>query len=111
MPSSSSISQDLYPSQDDLLYEEEILRNPFSLKLWWRYLIELTRTRRTFDRALCALPVTQHDRIWEPYLVFVSQREAAERLASVLNDGTFFSIKGKTRHRLWLELCELLTRH
>ncbi|KAL4286042.1 hypothetical protein AHAS_Ahas19G0046600 [Arachis hypogaea] len=228
MPSSSSISQDLYPSQDDLLYEEEILRNPFSLKLWWRYLIArsespfkkrfviyertlkalpgsyklwhaylrerldlvrnlpithsqydtlnntferalvtmhkmpriwimylqtlthqklLTRTRRTFDRALCALPVTQHDRIWEPYLVFVSQRgvpietslrvyrrylkydpshiedfieflvnsclwqEAAERLASVLNDGTFFSIKGKTRHRLWLELCELLTRH
>ncbi|XP_057961930.1 uncharacterized protein LOC131153559 [Malania oleifera] len=223
-----SISQDLYPSQDDLLYEEELLRNPFSLKLWWRYLIArsespfkkraviyeralkalpgsyklwyaylrerlelvrnlpvthsqyetlnntferalvtmhkmpriwimylqtlteqklLTRTRRTFDRALCALPVTQHDRIWEPYLVFVSQKgvpietslrvyrrylkydpshiedfieflvnsslwqEAAERLAGVLNDDTFFSIKGKTKHRLWLELCDLLTRH
>ncbi|MED6174847.1 hypothetical protein PIB30_072883 [Stylosanthes scabra] len=201
MPSSSSISQDLYPSQDDLLYEEEILRNPFTLKLWCRYLIArsespfkkrfviyeralralpgsyklwhaylrerldlvrnlplthsqyetlnntferalvtthkmpriwimylqtlthqklLTRTRRTFDRALCALPVTQHDRIWEPYLVFVTQkgvpietslREAAERLASVLNDDMFLSIKGKTRHGLWLELCDLLTKH
>ncbi|XP_015888127.3 uncharacterized protein LOC107423123 [Ziziphus jujuba] len=225
---SMSISTDFYPSQDDLLYEEELLRNPFSLKLWWRYLIArsaapfkkrfiiyeralkalpgsyklwhaylrerlelvrnlpithsqyetlnntferslvtmhkmpriwimylqtltdqklLTRTRRTFDRALCALPVTQHDRIWEPYLFFVSQKgvpietslrvyrrylkydpshiedfieflvnsslwqEAAERLASVLNDDQFYSIKGKTRHRLWLELCDLLTKH
>ncbi|KAK4746415.1 hypothetical protein SAY87_012727 [Trapa incisa] len=223
-----SIPKELYPSQDDLLYEEELLRNPFSLKLWWRYLIAradspfkkrfiiyeralkalpgsyklwhaylrerleivrnlpvshsqyetlnntferalvtmhkmprvwimylqtlteqklITRTRRTFDRALCALPVTQHDRIWEPYLMFVSQRgipietslrvyrrylkydpthtedfieflvnsslwqEAAERLASVLNDDQFFSIKGKTKHRLWLELCDFLTKH
>ncbi|KAK6932490.1 hypothetical protein RJ641_002114 [Dillenia turbinata] len=223
-----SISQDLYPSQEDLLYEEEILRNPFSLKLWWRYLIAksdasfkkrfiiyeralkalpgsyklwhaylrerlelvrnlpithsqyetlnntferalvtmhkmpriwimylnslveqklITRTRRVFDRALCALPVTQHDRIWEPYLRFVSQKgipietslrvyrrylkfdpthiedfieflvnselwqEAADRLAGVLNDDQFFSIKGKTKHRLWVELCDLLTKH
>ncbi|CAN4089374.1 unnamed protein product [Withania somnifera] len=223
-----SIPKELYPSQEDLLYEEEILRNPFSLKLWWRYLVAradssfrkramlyeralkalpgsyklwhaylrerleivrnlpinhsqyqtlnntferalvtmhkmpriwimylvslteqklVTRTRRTFDRALCALPVTQHDRIWEPYLVFVSQRgipietslrvyrrylkydpshiedllefllnselwqEAAERLAGVLNDDRFYSIKGKTKHRLWLELCDLLTQH
>jgi pre-mRNA-splicing factor SYF1 len=223
-----AISKDLYPSQEDLLYEEELLRNQFSLKLWWRYLIAkaespfkkrfiiyeralkalpgsyklwyaylrerldivrnlpvthpqydslnntferglvtmhkmpriwvmylqtltvqqlITRTRRTFDRALCALPVTQHDRIWEPYLVFVSQngipietslrvyrrylmydpshieefieflvkserwQESAERLASVLNDDKFYSIKGKTKHKLWLELCELLVHH
>ncbi|GKV18585.1 hypothetical protein SLEP1_g28945 [Rubroshorea leprosula] len=38
-------------------------------------------------------------------------QEAAERLASVLNDDTFYSIKGKTKHRLWLELCDLLTTH
>ncbi|EOA19859.1 hypothetical protein CARUB_v10000110mg, partial [Capsella rubella] len=226
--SQMAISKDLYPSQEDLLYEEEILRNPFSLKLWWRYLIAkaespfkkrfviyeralkalpgsyklwyaylrerldivrnlpvthpqydslnntferalvtmhkmpriwvmylqtltvqrlVTRTRRNFDRALCALPVTQHDRIWEPYLVFVSQdgipietslrvyrrylmydpshieefieflvkserwQESAERLASVLNDDKFYSIKGKTKHKLWMELCELLVHH
>ncbi|CAA3006265.1 pre-mRNA-splicing factor SYF1 [Olea europaea subsp. europaea] len=223
-----SISQELYPSQDDLLYEEELLRNPFSLKLWWRYLIAraespfkkrsiiyeravkalpgsyklwhaylrerleivrnlpithsqyqalnntferalvtmhkmpriwimylqsltqqklITKARRAFDRALCALPVTQHDRIWEHYLIFVSQKgvpietslrvyrrylkydpshiedfieflviselwqEAAERLAGVLNDDQFYSIKGKTKHSLWLELCDLLTQH
>lgn len=122
-------------------------------RIWIMYLISLTeqklvtRTRRTFDRALCALPVTQHDKIWEPYLVFVSQKgvpietslrvyrrylkydpghiedliefllnselwqEAAERLAGVLNDDRFYSIKGKTKHRLWLELCDLLTQH
>ncbi|GMH30328.1 hypothetical protein Nepgr_032171 [Nepenthes gracilis] len=224
----TAISRELYPSEDDLPYEEELLRNPFSLRLWWRYLVArseapfkkraiiyeravkslpgsyklwyaylrerlelvrnlpithsqyetlnntferalvtmhkmpriwimylhtltdqmlLTRTRRTFDRALCALPVTQHDRIWEAYLAFVSQKgvpvetslrvyrrylkydpshvedlieflissslwqEAAERLAGVLNDDQFFSIKGKTKHRLWLELCDLLTKH
>lgn len=38
-------------------------------------------------------------------------QEAAERLASVLNDDQFYSIKGKTRHRLWLELCDFLTKH
>ncbi|KAK6120790.1 hypothetical protein DH2020_045466 [Rehmannia glutinosa] len=225
---SMSISQDLYPSEEDYLYEEEVLRNPNSLKLWWRYLIArseapfkkraiiyeralkalpgsyklwhaylrerleivrnlsithsqyetlnntferalatmhkmpriwimylqtlthqklITKTRRTFDRALCALPVTQHDRIWEYYLIFVSQKgvpietslrvyrrylkydpshiedfieflvnselwqESAERLAGVLNDDQFYSIKGKTKHRLWLELCDLLTQH
>ncbi|KAL8555465.1 hypothetical protein ACS0TY_003319 [Phlomoides rotata] len=222
------ISQDLYPTEEDFLYEEEVLRNPNNLKLWWRYLIArsdapfkkrsiiyerslkalpgsyklwhaylrerleivrnlpithsqyqtlnntferalatmhkmpriwimylqsltkqklVTKTRHTFDRALCALPVTQHDRIWEYYLVFVSQKgvpietslrvyrrylkydpshiedfieflinselwqEAAERLAGVLNDDRFYSIKGKTKHRLWLELCDLLTQH
>lgn len=222
------VAVDLYPSQEDLFYEEEILRNPYSLKLWWRYvkargdapakkrhvLYEralralpgsyklwhaylkekvdgvrglslssssyeslnntferalvtmhkmprlwimylqtltqqklLTRTRRTFDRALCALAVTQHDRIWEIYLKFVSQQgvpietslrvyrrflkydpthvedfieflqsselwqEAAERLAQVLNDESFYSRQGKTRHQLWLSLCQLLTTH
>lgn len=226
--SSAMISEELYPGEEDLVYEEEILRNPFTLKLWWRYLVArrdtpfekkailyeravkalpgsyklwyaylrekmdlvrglpithwryenlnntferalvtmhrmpriwimylqvlteqklLTRTRRTFDRALCSLPVTQHDRIWEPYLQFVSQKgvpvetslrvyrrylmfdpthiedfieflvnselwqEAAERLAGVLNDSNFYSIKGKTKHQLWLELCDLLTKH
>ena len=107
----------------------------------------LTRARRTFDRALRALPVTQHDRVWPLYLKLVSLpgvpvetsfrvyrrylvfdpshvedfidfllqsnrwQEAADRLASVLNDDSFYSIKGKTKHQLWLELCDLLTKH
>lgn len=31
---------------------------------------KITRSRRTFDRALRALPVTQHPRIWPLYLRF-----------------------------------------
>ncbi|KAJ4810460.1 Pre-mRNA-splicing factor SYF1 [Rhynchospora pubera] len=220
--------RDLYPSESDLPYEEEILRDSFKLKGWWRYLVAnasapfkkrsilyeralkalpgsyklwhtylrerldavrpfpithpsysslnntferalvtmhrmpriwimylsflthqrlLTRARRTFDRALRALPVTQHDRIWPLYLKLVSLpgvpvetsfrvyrrylafdpshvedfvdfliqskrwQEAADRLAPVLNDDAFYSIKGKTKHQLWLELCDLLTKH
>ena len=33
----------------------------------------MTRTRRAFDRALAALPVTQHDRIWPLFLRFIGQ--------------------------------------
>ncbi|PKA56207.1 hypothetical protein AXF42_Ash011136 [Apostasia shenzhenica] len=228
MSGAATIASDMYPTADDLPYEEEILRNSFNLKLWWRYLVAradapflkrrviyeralkalpgsyklwhaylrerldrvrcypishreyqflnnaferalvtmhkmpriwimyltslteqlfITTARRTFDRALRALPVTQHDRIWSLYLALVSLpgvpvetslrvyrryllfdpshiedfidfllrsqlwQEGAERLAAVLNEGSFHSIKGKTRHQLWLELCDLLTRH
>lgn len=44
-------------------------------RIWLEYLHLLmeqrlvTRTRRTFDRALASLPITQHDRIWQMYLV------------------------------------------
>eukprot|EP00899_Mesostigma_viride_P029614 jgi/Mesvir1/9838/Mv22381-RA.2 len=220
---------ELLPSDADLLYEEELLRNPFSLKLWWRYLearkdassvrrhviyeralkalpgsyklwhaylkerreevrglcvthpsyealnntyeralvtmhkmpriwVEyltllssqerlVTRARRTFDKALRSLPVTQHDRVWALYLAFVRSRhvpvdtalrvyrryimlepgavedyieylvaagcieEAAQRMADCLNDADFVSQKGKTKHQLWLELCELVTKN
>nr|GEY01842.1 hypothetical protein [Tanacetum cinerariifolium] len=121
--------------------------------IWTIYLTTLTqqklvtRTHRAFDRVLRALPVTQHERIWELYLVFVSQKgvpfetslrvykrylkydpglvedliefllglglwqEAAERLSWVLKADTFWSAKGKTKHQLSLELCDLLVNH
>ena len=153
----------LLPTDDDLLYEEELLRTPYNLTLWVRYLdarkdapskkrhllyeravralpgsyklwhaylrerleparglpagrpeVEslnnaferalvtmhkmpriwelylrfltdqrrLTRTRRTFDRALAALPVTQHDRLWVLYLV---RPPACERPPTLCN--------------------------
>ncbi|XP_053232251.1 pre-mRNA-splicing factor SYF1 [Podarcis raffonei] len=144
--------RELFFEEEDLQYEEEILRNPFSVKCWIRYIefkqnapkhilnliyeralkelpgsyklwynylkqrrkqvkskcvtdpsyeevnncheralvfmhkmpriwldycqflmdqCRITRTRRTFDRALRALPITQHHRIWPLYLKFV----------------------------------------
>ncbi len=53
--------KDLLPEDQDLLYEEELLRNPYSLRMWWRYLEarkEAPAKRRylLFERALKALP-------------------------------------------------------
>ena len=38
----------------------------------------VTRTRRTFDRALRALPVTQHSRIWIVYIKFLKRHDIVE---------------------------------
>ncbi|KAH8857523.1 Pre-mRNA-splicing factor SYF1 [Schistosoma japonicum] len=48
-------------------------------RIWLDYLLFLmsqgliTRTRHAFDRALKALPITQHDRIWNLYLRFADR--------------------------------------
>ena len=43
---------------------------------------KITRTRRVFDRALRALPITQHGRIWTLYIRFVRGHEGIEETAS-----------------------------
>ncbi len=121
-------------------------------RIWIDYLTllsrshQLTRTRHAYDRALRALPVTQHERIWPLYLDFVKRgpvietavrvytrylqfepeaiedyiefllssgriAEAAQQLADVLNREHFVSQRGKTRHDLWMELCQLCTKN
>ena len=37
--------------------------------------------------------------------------EAARKLAEMLNDDTFRSLEGKSKHQLWLELCDMVTKH
>eukprot|EP00955_Chlamydomonas_euryale_P041596 352041-Chlamydomonas_euryale.AAC.3 len=54
-------ADDLMPSDEDLLYEEELLRNPYNLKMWLRYIaarIDAPTRRRylLYERALRALP-------------------------------------------------------
>ena len=121
-------------------------------RLWEDYLTFLvgqhrtTATRHAFDRALRALPITQHERIWKPYLAFAKAcqvpetavriyrrylqfepegveeyidfllslgrvSEAALKLAEMLNRETVVSTRGKSRHALWMELCELVTKN
>ena len=53
--------RDLLPDEDDLLYEEELLRNPYSLKMWSRYLdarkgASPKKRYLLYERALNALP-------------------------------------------------------
>lgn len=106
----------------------------------------ITRTRHAFDRALRSLPITQHDRVWKPYLKFIQKikiphtavrvyrrylklepngveeyidylvgvnyiDEAARLLAKAVNDDNFESRQGKTKHQLWLQLCDLICKY
>uniref|UniRef100_A0A8C4QSM6 XPA binding protein 2 n=1 Tax=Eptatretus burgeri TaxID=7764 RepID=A0A8C4QSM6_EPTBU len=161
---SSRLTAELLIDEDDLPYEEEIIRNPYSVKCWMRYVdfkkgssnhvvnlvyeralkelpgsyklwynylklrrrqvkgrcvtdsafedtnrcherslvfmhkmprvwldycqflmeqCKVTRTRRTLDRALRALPVTQHSRIWPLYLKFVRSHPLPETAVRV----------------------------
>ena len=44
---------------------------------------KITRTRRVMDRALRALPITQHDRIWPTYIRFVKSHDVPETAVRV----------------------------
>ncbi|KAG3109486.1 Pre-mRNA-splicing factor [Phytophthora idaei] len=61
------------------LYERALAQLSTMPRLWLDYLNILremrvvTARRHVFDRALRALPITQHHRIWTPYLAFVKQ--------------------------------------
>ncbi|KAI8093688.1 uncharacterized protein BX664DRAFT_278808 [Halteromyces radiatus] len=70
-------------------YEKALVLLNKMPRIWLDYLQFLTtqpiitQTRRTFDRALRALPVTQHTRIWDVYLEF-SQAAGPETAIRVL---------------------------
>ncbi|KAG7384202.1 Pre-mRNA-splicing factor SYF1 [Phytophthora pseudosyringae] len=61
------------------LYERALAQLSTMPRLWLDYLNVLremrvvTARRHVFDRALRALPITQHHRIWTPFLAFVKQ--------------------------------------
>lgn len=80
----------------DPLYEE--INNAFERSLvfmhkmpriWMDYCTfltdqcKITRTRKVFDRALRALPITQHNRIWPLYLAFVKKHDIPETAVRV----------------------------
>ena len=59
-------------------YERALVSMHKMPRVWVEYLEllmsqqKLTHTRHVFDRCLCSLPITQHDRIWTLYLVSLS---------------------------------------
>ena len=65
-------------------YERALVYMHKMPRLWLDYLSFLsaqplpTETRAAFDRALKALPVTQHERIWEIYLAFAKKCPVTE---------------------------------
>lgn len=58
-------------------------------RIWMNYCeflikqCEITKTRRTFDRALQSLPVTQHSKIWPVYLKFIKTYKIPETAVRV----------------------------
>jgi pre-mRNA-splicing factor SYF1 len=106
----------------------------------------ITRTRKSCDRALRSLPVTQHHRVWPIYLRLVESfdipdtglkvykrysklfpenaedhaaylkkigliDECAHKLLFLLNNEDIHSKYGKSKHQLWHELCDLLSKN
>lgn len=61
------------------LYERALGQLSTMPRLWLDYLTllqelkQITTCRRAFDRALRALPITQHHRVWKPYIAFVKE--------------------------------------
>lgn len=134
-------------------YERALVNLHKMPRIWTEYLQflvkqkRITKTRHAFDRALCALPITQHARIWQLYLEFAKMEgvppetsvriyrryiklepthveqfvdhllhverwgEAARLMADALSDPQFQSSEGKSRHQLWFELCDVITKH
>lgn len=107
---------------------------------------KISRSRHIYDRALRALPITQHHRIWPLYLSFLKAftipetavrvyrrylklfpedaeeyieylteagklDDAAQQLATVVDNEHFVSKHGKSNHQLWNELCELISKN
>ena len=133
-------------------YERALVYMHKMPRVWEDYLAFLLtqhrigQTRHAFDRALRALPITQHERVWSMYVEFAKAcpvvetavrvyrrylqfepdgveeyidfllgrgrvSEAATKLAEMLNRETVVSTKGKSRHKLWMELCELVCKN
>merc|ERR1719428_747941 len=69
------------------------------------------------ETALCAfrrylMLEPDHVEVYVAYLRTIGRYdEAARRLAGVVDDEEFASMEGKTRHQLWMDLCDLVSKH
>ena len=62
---------------------------------------KISRTRRTFDRALRALPLTQHNRIWPLYIKFIRSHELPETAVRVYR--RYLKVKKKFQPNVMIE--------
>eukprot|EP00921_Rhytidocystis_pertsovi_P010004 GHVQ01015998.1.p1 GENE.GHVQ01015998.1~~GHVQ01015998.1.p1 ORF type:complete len:864 (-),score=84.98 GHVQ01015998.1:311-2902(-) len=150
--SSQSVASRLTVEKVNDIFERCLVHHSKKPRMWLLYCGFLqdqnliTRTRRTYDRCLRGIPLTQHEKIWEDILEFVMKcgveqtalvmlkryvmiypekvevfinylkerelwEEAAELLGKAINNDSFVSIEAKSKHELWMELCELLSGH
>ena len=67
---------------------------------------KITYTRHTFDRALRALPLTQHRRIWPLYIKFIRRHNIPET-----GEGFWWNLSPKITFVVALVVCLYLSLH
>lgn len=88
----------------------------FSVQVWalytkfvkelgvWQTAVRVYRRYITFDPA--------YREEYAGYLVSIGQfDEAAKMIAAMVNDDAFTSVKGTSKHAMWLQLCDIITKH
>lgn len=66
--------------------------------LWTQKLVN--RTRKTYDRALRSLPITQHDKIWKQYTKFAKEAGVPEMACRIFMERTWIQRTLYPRHPL-----------
>lgn len=86
-------------------------------RVWELYVKYIKEGEVPKETALCAfrrylMLEPDHVEVYIAYLRTVGENnEAAQRLSTVVDDEDFSSMEGKTRHQLWMDLCDLVSKH
>jgi len=86
-------------------------------RMWELYVKYIKEGEVPKETALCAfrrylMLEPDHVEVFIAYLRTIGRYdEAAQRLSAVVDDEDFSSMEGKTRHQLWMDLCDLVSKH
>mmetsp|Transcript_59329 Transcript_59329/g.138202 ORF Transcript_59329/g.138202 Transcript_59329/m.138202 type:complete len:886 (+) Transcript_59329:105-2762(+) len=86
-------------------------------RIWELYVKFIREGDVPKETALCAfrrylMLEPDHVEVYIAYLRTIgSYDEAAQRLSVIVDDEDFSSMEGKTRHQLWMDLCDLISKH
>jgi len=86
-------------------------------RIWELYVRYIKEGEVPQETALCAfrrylMLEPDHVEVYIAYLRTIGRYdEAAQRLSGVVDDEDFASMEGKTRHQLWMDLCDLVSKH
>eukprot|EP00440_Ansanella_granifera_P025146 gb/GFBE01027317.1/.p1 GENE.gb/GFBE01027317.1/~~gb/GFBE01027317.1/.p1 ORF type:complete len:948 (+),score=285.40 gb/GFBE01027317.1/:1-2844(+) len=86
-------------------------------RIWELYVKFIKEGEVPKETALCAfrrylMLEPDHVEIYIAYLRTIGRYdEAAQKLSNVVDDEDFGSMEGKTRHQLWMDLCDLVSKH
>jgi pre-mRNA-splicing factor SYF1 len=86
-------------------------------RIWELYVKFIKEGEVPKETALCAfrrylMLEPDHVEVYIAYLRTIGRYdEAAQKLSNVVDDEDFSSMEGKTRHQLWMDLCDLVSKH